>query len=590
MVEQDFITSRNNPDPYRIWLINSLLLLSLLVAGIAEAANITVRASRNPVSVDDSFHLIYEADSSVDDPDFSPVYNHFDVLSSSQSTNMRSINGNWSLKKSWDLTVIAKDVGRVTIPPISFGNERSPAINISVTNSTSAQSTSPDGQATIPAKIFLVSSVDRKSGWVQSQFIYTIKLFRTVNISGASIDEPGTSDPDTIVQALGEDSYQTTRNGIRYEVIERRYAIFPQRSGKLTINPAIFEGRIQSTQPRNIFDSFRMSGQMKRLRSKAIDIDVKPAPADINLQDWLPATQIQMVEEWSADLQQLKVGEPVTRTITIAADGLSSIQIPDIDIGEVDGLKQYPDKAAEENRQARKVGITGLKQIKVAIIPSRAGQFTLPEIRLNWWNTKTGKQEVTTLPDTTLTVSGTASTASTAAAETPAIAETSSSQSAVSPQDQLSSSTGQDSFFWIATSLFFATAWLLTMFLYFRKQPSRSPQAPADESRRSSSKASSAVEKAAGKNDARATRTALIRWAQLFYNDSNITSLSQIADRCSTELADATRQLNQALYSGDDMRWKGSELRVAFDKEKAVTTKSDKSDRPALKPLYDKSL
>ncbi len=94
-------------------LCRSLLFISLLATTIVQAANITVTASRNPVALDSSFHLIYEADSSVDDdPDFSPVYKDFDVLSSSQSTNMRSINGNWSLKKSWDLTLISKEAGR----------------------------------------------------------------------------------------------------------------------------------------------------------------------------------------------------------------------------------------------------------------------------------------------------------------------------------------------------------------------------------------------------------------------------------------------------------------------------------------------
>ncbi|MBT8130573.1 MAG: BatD family protein, partial [Gammaproteobacteria bacterium] len=64
------------------------------------AANITARLSHNPVSLDETFHLIYEADSNVDgEPDFSVLTKDFEILSSSQSTNMRSVNGQWSLKK-----------------------------------------------------------------------------------------------------------------------------------------------------------------------------------------------------------------------------------------------------------------------------------------------------------------------------------------------------------------------------------------------------------------------------------------------------------------------------------------------------------
>ena len=69
-------------------------ILLLFTSHTVMAANITVRLSHNPVSLDESFHLIYEADSSVDgDPDFSILTKSFEILSSNQSTNMRSVNG-----------------------------------------------------------------------------------------------------------------------------------------------------------------------------------------------------------------------------------------------------------------------------------------------------------------------------------------------------------------------------------------------------------------------------------------------------------------------------------------------------------------
>jgi hypothetical protein len=101
-----------------------LLSIFTLISNVAQAASITVTTSRNPVALDDSFHLIYEANSSVDeDPDFTPIYQYFDVLSSSQSTNMRSVNGSWDLQKTWDLSLIAKDIGKITVPAIKFGKD-----------------------------------------------------------------------------------------------------------------------------------------------------------------------------------------------------------------------------------------------------------------------------------------------------------------------------------------------------------------------------------------------------------------------------------------------------------------------------------
>ena len=137
-----------------------------------------------------------------------------EILRSSQSTNMRSVNGSWDLKKTWDLTVIAKDIGQYTIPAIKFGSDTSPAIRIKIVNSTSPSmplNNAANG-ATIPAKIFLETSVDKTSGWVQAQFIYSIRLLRTVTIAGASISELTTTDPDALIQMISEDNYQTTRD------------------------------------------------------------------------------------------------------------------------------------------------------------------------------------------------------------------------------------------------------------------------------------------------------------------------------------------------------------------------------------------
>ncbi|MFV9616596.1 MAG: BatD family protein, partial [Gammaproteobacteria bacterium] len=525
-----------------LFLSHSLLLFSMLATAIVQAANITVTASRNPVTLDSSFHLVYEADSSVDDdPDFSPVYTNFDVLSSSQSTNMRSINGSWSLKKSWDLTLISKEVGRFTIPAINFGKDISPAIQLTVSNSTSPNQSSPQGQASIPAKIFLEGSIDKKSGWIQSQFVYSVRLFRTVNITGASLTEPETSDADAIIRLLSEDRYQSTRKGLRYEVIERRYAIFPQKSGVLKIKPITFEGRVNATQPRSIFDQFRMSGQLKRLRSKTIEVTVKAAPKTINLQDWLPASEVQLVEEWSADIQNLTAGEPVTRTVMIAAQGLTGLQLPDLEFDDINGLKQYPDKPVIEDK-TDSTGITGYKQVKVALIPARAGTYTLPEIKLQWWNTKTSSKEFAIIPQTVITAiasintdNNNITTPTPVENKTPLNEKLSSDNKTKLPVTAVAS----DQAYWKWLAAFFAVAWLYTLILLLKNSKTNRSIDKAKTANPSISVKSviSAVAKHAKNNDAESTRLALIEWAKTVYTDNTIINLSQITKYCSPQLA-----------------------------------------------------
>ena len=571
-----------------ISIFNTLLLFSVLIGATAQAANITVTTSRNPVALDDSFHLIYEADSNVDDdPDFSPVYQNFDILSSSQSTNMRSINGNWSLKKTWDLTVIAKDIGKFTIAPIKFGKDLSPAIQISIVNSSSPNRVTPDGQSTIPAKIFLESSIDKKSGWVQSQFVYSIRLLRTVDIANASLSEPETSDTDAIIKKISEDNYQTTRNGIQYEIFERSYAIFPQRSGTIKINPITFEGRINAQQPRSIFDQFRMSGQIKRIRSKAIELNVKPAPGSVNLQDWLPASHVQLIEEWSDDIKNITAGEPVTRTITIAAEGLSAVQLPDLQFENIKDLKQYPDKSVSEDKQTA-TGITGLRQIKVALIPASAGSYTLPEIRLQWWNTKTNKKEVATLAQVIITATGSAITsAAKIQANVPVALDNALPAENKKPSAVTTIINNEPYWKWLA--LFFAIAWLITLLALINKSKVNKSRLKNKSHKplQSVKSAASMVEKQAKNDNAEETKLALITWAKIFYNNKDITNLSQIADYCSAGLKQAIRLLNESLYSTDKVSWQGNELLTAFKEEKKLKHKQADKQASVLKPLYN---
>jgi len=581
------------PTTFRQLIIYSLLIIGVLISAVANAASITVTSSRNPVAIDDSFHLIYEANSSVDeDPDFTPIYEHFDILSSSQSTNMRSVNGSWDLKKTWNLTLIAKDIGIITIPSIKFGTDSSPAIKMNIVNNALPNTSSSNNtannatnkQATVPDKIFLESTVNKASAWVQSQIVYSVKLLRTVSMTGATLSELKTSDPDAIIKIISEDNFQTTRNGIRYEVFERRYAIYPQKSGTLIIDPVIFDGRINATQARSIFDQFRMTGQRKRLRSQAININVKPAPPSINLQNWLPARDLKLVEEWSSDIQNLKAGEPVTRTIMIAAEGVTGVQLPDISLDEINGLKQYPDKAIIEDKPSG-TGVVGYKQIKIALIPAEAGSYTLPEITLQWWNTKTNKKEIARLPETTINVTGSAPTFIPAPPIVSNVPNT-----LVEPTHNKPNNLATSQPYWKWLTLMFATFWLLTLILYFRKPRSqRKPPTVKNHAPVSSIKsAASAVKKAARTNHAKNTKTALIKWASVTYLDKNLTNLSQIGKHCSPQLNSLIQQLNEHLYSTEKSPWNGQLLLTAFKSEQ-FSKPSDRTPKTStLKPLYKK--
>ena len=138
---------------------------------------------------------------------------------------------------------------------------------------------------------------------------------------------------------------------------------------------------------RDFFGS-RMT-KTKRVLSKEITLNVKPAPTSFTGKNWLAAEKLELNQEWSGDIQQMKVGEPLTRTLTLQGVGTTVGQLPELSAIKTDAnLKAYPDQPVL-NEQKLADGITASRQEKIALIPSTAGKHVLPAIEIPWFNTKT---------------------------------------------------------------------------------------------------------------------------------------------------------------------------------------------------------
>jgi hypothetical protein len=141
---------------------------------------------------------------------------------------------------------------------------------------------------------------------------------------------------------------------------------------------------------------------------------------------------------------------------------------------------------------------------------------------------------------------------------------------------------------WKWLAIFFAVAWAVTLILLFRR-PGRTPEQNEDSLKTAQitvKAATSAVIKHANNNDAAATKTALIEWAQVFYNDSELTNLSQIIKHCSAQLGLQIRELNESLYSPEKNGWNGTELVKLFKQEQELAKAQTGGKQSALKPLY----
>ena len=190
--------------------------------------------------------------------------------------------------------------------------------------------------------------------------------------------------------------YESIVNGTRYYVLEKRYAIFPQRSGELVIPKERLNGSLGRG---GIF----ARKQPVSAVSKSHRINVKTIPTSFSGKYWLPAKNLTLVDAWADPNRSFEVGEPVNRKITLSVTGLAITSLPEMINFSADNAKVYADPPSTVN-EVSEDGLNARQITTIGIVPIEAGELYLPEIAIPWWSTLTDREQIAILPAVTVTV------------------------------------------------------------------------------------------------------------------------------------------------------------------------------------------
>ena len=562
------------------------LLALLLFAAQAQAATFSASVDRKEVTEQDTFNLMlrYSEQVGFGSPDLNPLQNDFQILNQQRSNQFRSVNGKTESFTEWTLTLTAKRSGQLTIPPIRFDDQQSQPITISV------RELSADVKAQIAKEFFFDIEVSQQSSYyVQGQILYTEKLYYSVSHEDASLSEFKVT--DARVQPLGEvRQYTTIIDGQRLGVYERRFAIFPEENGELVIPGQRFNARIS-----NPYDRWSRGRQGSAV-SKPITLQIKPIPPNYPQAPWIPAQNLSISETFSTPPQQWVAGEPVTRTLTLTAKGLPGSQLPAIALPVVDNLRYYPDQS-QQNEQSSEDGLTGTSEQSIALVPGSSGRILLPEIRIPWWNTRSGTLEYAVLPAHSIQVQP-------AKGSSPATIRPEAPTDAVSMQTPavISSASEQPTLlYWqIAAGLLLLSNALLFILWWRAQQRIQGQPRAADGSNNIVENAEKtlkqhwqALTRACQKGDGVAIRSALLGWvnagglsATIAVRHLPLASLNQLAGlTAEPKLQAALAELDAYLYSSTvNSAYNGQNL-LSLLKQQQRPSANTTQTKPALYPL-----
>jgi hypothetical protein len=556
--------------------------LTLCAAASSSWAELSATANRTVLDSNETLQLRVRLDAQAfrSEPDFSPLQKDFEILSNNRQQQYSSVNGKAESYTDWNLTLMPKRTGIILIPSLKYKKQISNAVEITV-RAASASGASTAGKQ----PIYTETLVDKSAVYIQEQIILTHRLYTSVQLRDYSLSELDI--PDAIVQRLGDTQFQKVINGRNYLVLEVSYAIFPQSSGKLNI-PALRFGAFESTS-RSQFGAFASRGNRVFRDTQAKTIDIMAKPAHVPADEWMPSSNVEITEQWSDDLNNLSVGEPITRTIRISAQGLTGAQILPLTIAPSSQYKLYPDQP-QLDQQVSSNGLLGTRTESLALVPNQAGEITLPAIEMRWWDTVNQRMQTASLPGITVQVSASATI----------------NNAPVVPNNQLLTMEPLNLNAEAAKVENTAPSMLVKLSLAFnalllaaiaalvagRRRQQTATQASSEvqtSALLNLKQQLKAIEMQAKQNNLMGMRDAILSWGQCLFAETPPTTLKQLSTLLDdTELQEQFAQLDRQLYKGktdDDML--DIALLLKRLKQQSNFSRGTKADRgTGLKPLY----
>ena len=542
------------------------ILLLLLAQGTVHAG-LTSTVERTIVSDLDLIVLTIRAtdEDFATKIDFSPLNKDFEIInqSSRENRSISIVNGQTTNVSYKDhvFTLRPRKVGEIFIPALKGGGKATRPIRIKVTKQTNSQI------QRMRELVFFETSVDKNSVFVQEQILYSVKLFYSESIRGDFPKPPPLE--NTIVENVEEEKrYESIINGKRYYVLEKKYALFPQSSGKLLIPKESFIGTYGLG---GVF-----SGRQRiSATSKQLEVTIKPVPRSFSGQHWIPAEKLEVEDFWDKDETELIEGEPINRKIEISAKGIDEAMLPEISDEELDGFKIYADPPVN-NRIIDSEGLSTVSTKIIAMIPTKSGRIVVPELKIPWWNVLTNKEEIAVIPQKVFQVVP----AKGSVIDNPPRKLTNSS---LLPDPQHATESEVNSY-WFWTTLALLGVWAFTFLkllssnkrLAFEREKNGSSNQSKKELESTSDKIFSLLKTACAENNAEEVNKLLIEWRDKNFPGSR--SMDQISNQF-PDLGNEIKKLDSFLYSAEVERaWDGSKLL----KELAIINSKKLNTRPRI--------
>ena len=393
----------------------ALLLWLCVLPAIAQTR---AWLDRDRITYGETVTLNIETGLDVRQVDYRPLAAQFEIAGQTVRRSYDLVGGRATTRSLFAVGLRPRGPGVLQVPALRVGNARTAPLRLVVMPPTVQP-------ANGGADAFVETSIDATQPYVQQAVGVVVRLNYAIPLLSGQLDQ----DPPAhaSLQRVGEDvTYQREIGGRRYNVVERRFLLVPERSGPLVLPGARFNGQAAGGFIDQVFDDGRKPLSAASANTR---LQVRPIPADAP-QPWLPLHDLRL--RYLQAPTRGRVGEAVTVEVEVQADGASAAQLPALELPASAAVQVFADPPQSDEQLADGRPRTTLRR-RIAIVPLKPGALSLPGPRIEWWDAAQGVARTAMLPPVQLQVAPGEAAPALDAASTPPAGEGANLDAAAAP-------------------------------------------------------------------------------------------------------------------------------------------------------------
>jgi len=396
--------------------MKKVIVLLLLLFGNLLMAQVQFEAKVSKNSLGLNERLRIEFTMNADGDNFVPPsfeQSGFKVVGGpSQSVSQSWINGKSSFNKSYIYILLPTQKGALTIKQASIEINgqvyKTSPVKVNVTNAVEIPK-DPNEMPVVSAdnNIYLVADISKSNPYVNEPITVVYKLYFSFNIGISNwreLNKPKYNDfwsqNIDIKQLVAQEGMF---KGERYRyVVLRKTVLYPQKSGKLEIEPLSLDIDCQvPTNRRNFWGQTLMTEDSKRVSAGSKVISVKALPESGKTEDFTGAVG-RFDFKVKPSKTVLKNGESLDLDISVAGTGnLKLFTLPKPVLPAA--LEMY-DPIHDENVSTPLTGMTGKISDKYTIIPQYKGSYQIKPLRFTYFDLSSNSYKTISSQPITITV------------------------------------------------------------------------------------------------------------------------------------------------------------------------------------------